>query len=64
MNYFDFVLLVIAGIAYASVTIVIITRIDAIKYALACDNEANRHYGLKPSALHRAGVIFKAIWRD
>ena len=36
-------------------------RLDRAKFALACDDEANRHYNLTPSLRHRSKLVLKAL---
>ena len=38
------------------------SRIDNVQYALACDDEFNAHYNLKPCYIYRPVLAFKAFF--
>lgn len=38
-------------------------RIDRAQYALACDDEANAHYGIEPCRWYRLKLAIKAFLR-
>jgi len=38
------------------------SRIDNVQYALACDDEFNAHYNLKPCYIYRSVLAFKAFF--
>ncbi len=37
-------------------------RIESAQYALACDDEANAHYKIKPCRWHRVKLVIKALF--
>lgn len=39
----------------------LLNRIDCVKYSLACDDEANLHYGMSPSRIFRFRIGLKAF---